>query len=158
MRTRRLILAGVVVAALALVPVVAFAGDQGGGRGDRLVLGFNLHSTGSTSTAGTFVVSGGLRDSGSSTVEDLAVVPLERGDRGKLTGVQRFVGTKGTILTRFEGVARDISDTHQWATGRFRIVDATGRYAGLRGGGRFTVVVDLGTDQFIGTEDGHTDR
>ena len=103
------------------------------------------------------MVSGGLRDSGSSTVEDLAVVPLERGDRGRLTGVQRFVGAHGTIVTRFQGLARDISDTHQWAKGSFRIVDATGRYAGLRGNGGFTVVVDLGTDQFIGTEDGHTD-
>jgi hypothetical protein len=157
MSPRRLILGGVAAGALALAPVVAFAGDHGGGRGDRFVLGFILHNTGPTTTTGTFVVSGGLRDSGTSTVEDLAVVPLERGDRGRLTGVQRFVGAQGTIVTRFEGVARDISDTHQWAKGSFRIVDATGQYAGLRGDGRFTVVVDLATDQFIGTEDGHTD-
>lgn len=151
---RRLILGMFVASALALVSV-ALAGGDGGQPGGRFVLGFNLHFTGPTSTAGTFVISGALRDSGTSTVEDLAVERFGRRDRGRLSGVQRFVGAHGTLVTRFRGIARDISDAHQWAKGRLEIVDGTGQYAGLRGRGRFTVVVDTATNQLIGTEVGH---
>jgi hypothetical protein len=45
-----------------------------------------------------------------------------------------------------------ISTNHQWGRGHFRIVDATGDYAGLRGHGRFTLVVNRTTNQLIGTE------
>lgn len=151
MSRRRSILGLLLAVALVLAPV-AIAGGGGDEHGGRFALGFNLHFTGPSSTAGTFVVSGALRDSGTSTVEDLAVEPLGRGDRGRLSGVQRFAGAKGTIVTRFRGIARDISDPHQWARGRFEIVDATGEYAGLRGKGRFSVVVDVASNQLIGTE------
>ena len=152
MSRRRLILGAVLAGVLALLPVALAGGDGGGKHGGQFALGFNLRFTGPDTTAGTFVVSGALRDSGTSTVEDLAVEPLGRRDRGRLSGVQRFVGAKGTLVTRFRGVARDISDPHQWATGRVEIIDATGEYAGLRGNGRFTVVVDTGANQLMGTE------
>lgn len=155
MSMRRLIMGVLLAGALAIAPV-ALAGGDGGDHGGQFVLGFDLHFTGPTSTAGTFVISGALRDSGTSAVEDLAVEPLGRRDRGRLTGVQRFVGAKGTLVTRFHGIARDISDPHQWAEGRFEIVDATGEYVGVQGKGRFTVVVDTATNQLIGTELGHT--
>jgi hypothetical protein len=155
MSRRRPILGMLLAAALVLTPV-ALAGGDGSEHGGRFALGFSLHFTGPTSTAGTFVISGALRDSGTSTVEDLAVEPLGRGDRGRLSGVQRFVGAHGILVTRFHGIARDISDPHQWAKGRFEIVDATGDYAGLRGKGRFTVVVDTASNQLIGTELGQT--
>jgi hypothetical protein len=45
----------------------------------------------------------------------------------------------------YESIAHDISDPHQWAAGRVKIVDATGDYAGLRGRGRFTIVVGTST-------------
>jgi hypothetical protein len=112
---------------------VALAGGDHKTHGGRFALGFNLQFTSPTSAAGTFVVSGELRDSGTSTVEDLAVTPLGRRDRGHLNGVQHFVGSHGTVVTRFHGIARDITNPHQWAKGRFEIVDATGQYAGLRG-------------------------
>lgn len=156
MSTRRLIVGALLAGALALAPVVAFAGGYTSKHGGRFAIGFSLQFTGPTSTAGTFVISGALRDSGTSTVEELAVEPRGRRDRGRLSGVQRFVGARGTLVTRFRGIARDISDPHQWAEGRFEIVDATGQYAGLRGIGRFTVVVDTATNQLIGTELGHT--
>jgi hypothetical protein len=151
MSRRRLILGAFLAGVLAIAPV-ALAGGDGNKHGGQFALGFNLHFTGPDSTAGTFVISGALRDSGTSTVEDLAVEPLGRGDRGRLSGIQSFVGAKGTIVTRFQGIARDISDPHQWAQGRFEIIDATGEYAGLRGHGRFTVVVDTASNQLIGTE------
>jgi hypothetical protein len=155
MLTRRPILAIALTLALALVPVVATATGSGDDHAPRFVLGFNLHSTGPSTTVGTFVVSGALRDSGTSTVEGLTLVPLGHGDRARLSGVQRFIGSGGTVVTRFSGIARDISDPHQWADGRFRIVDASGRYQDLHGGGRFTIVVDTTSNQLIGTERGH---
>jgi len=146
---------GVLLAgALALAPV-ALAGGDGNKHGGRFALGFNLHFTGPTSTAGTFVIAGALRDSGTSTVEDLAVEPFGRHDRGRLGGVQRFVGAHGTLVTRFRAIARDVSEPQQWAKGRFEIVDSTGEYSDLRGKGRFTVLVDTATNQLIGTELGH---
>jgi hypothetical protein len=154
MSMRPVIAALVLVGALALAPV-GLAGGEGGKHGGRFALGFNLHFTGPTSTAGTFVISGALRDSGTSTVEDLAVEPFGRRDKGRLSGVQSFFGARGTLVTRFRGIAHDISDPHQWARGSVEIIDATGDYAGLRGNGRFTVVVDTSTNQLIGTELGH---
>jgi hypothetical protein len=155
MSKRRLILAVLAAGAFALAPVALAGGGGGDKHGGRFALAFNLHFTGPDSTAGTFIVSGTLRDSGTSTVEDLAIEPLGRRDKGRLSGVQRFEGANGTIVTRFRGIARDISNRHQWAKGRFKIVDATRQYAGLRGGGRFTVVVDTQANQLLGTELGH---
>lgn len=154
MSMRPVVAAVFLVGALALAPV-GLAGGDGGKHGGRFALGFNLHFTGPSSTAGTFVISGAVRDSGTSTVENLAVEPFGRRDRGRLTGVQRFVGARGTLVTRFRGIAHDVADPHQWATGNVEIIDATGDYAGLRGRGRFTVVVDTSTNQLIGTELGH---
>ncbi len=150
---------GVLLAGLvALAPLVARA--QGGDRprGDRLLLGFTLRATGPTTTAGTFVASGAIRASGESAVERLTVVPLGRGDRGRLSGTQSFTSPEGTIVTRFRGTAHAISTAHQWGEGRFRIVRATGAYEGLRGGGRFTIVVNRETNVLIGTEEGRVRR
>jgi hypothetical protein len=145
------VVGAVIAAVAALAPLVALA--DGGGRhpGERLLLGSVLRATGPTTTAGTFVASGAVRASGESTVEHLTVVPLGHHDRGRLSGTQTFTTERGTIVTRFRGVASAISTPHQWGEGRFRIVRATGDYAGLRGGGRFTIVVDLESNQLIGT-------
>src|SRR5688572_22433368 len=126
---RRIMLVILLTGVAAAVPVLALAAQ-----GERtLVIGFSLQFTGPTTTAGTFVASGAVSDAGASTVEDLAVVPLETGDRGRLTGQQTFIGTQGTIVTRFRGIARPISQPHQSGLGRVRIVSASGAYEGLRG-------------------------
>jgi len=152
MSKRRVVLVlTLVVGTLAVVPVVALAWPDG----DRkLLLGFELHFTGPTSTAGTFVASGAVDDSGASTVKDLALEPFGHHDRARLSGEQTFSGALGTVTTRFEGVASDISQPHQYGQGRFRIVAATGAYAELRGKGEFTIVVDAVGNRLIGTETG----
>jgi hypothetical protein len=154
MSTRPVILAVLLAGALALLPVGLAGGENAKHNGGRFAIGFNLHFTGPSSTAGTFVISGKVRDSGASTVEDLAIAPFGHRDKGRLSGTQSFVGAHGTLVTRFRGIAHDISDPHQWSRGRVEIIDATGDYAGLRGKGRFTVVVDASTNQLIGTEMG----
>jgi hypothetical protein len=140
-----------VVGALAVIPVVALAW-RGGDR--ELLLGFELRFTGPSSTAGTFVASGAVDDAGRSTVSDLALEPFGRRDRARLSGVQTFAGALGTIVTRFDGIASDVSQPHQYGQGRFRIVAATGAYADLRGSGEFTIVVDAAGNHLIGTETG----
>jgi hypothetical protein len=120
----------------------------------KLAFGFSLHFTGPTSAAGTFVASGAVRDSGTVTVPEVTVVPLGNQDDGRLSGTEIYEGTLGTITTTFSGVAGPLTSPHPAGRGTFRIVDGTGAYAGLRGQGTFAVVVDVSTNQIIGTEDG----
>lgn len=156
-RRRILLLLALATGVLVAVPVLAPAwrGDDGGG-GKRLLIGFDLRFTGPTSTAGTFQASGVVDDSGESVVSDLAVVPFGKRDKARLSGTQTFKGAKGEIVTKFKGVAHDVSQQHQYGTGRFRIVSGTGAYAELKGRGRFTIVVDTTASpgRLIGTEKG----
>ena len=139
------------IGAVAAVPVVAPAWRGGG---EKLLIGFDLHFTGPTTTAGTFQASGAVDDSGDTTVTGLALDPFGHRDKARLSGTQTFTGAHGSIVTEFKGVARDVSQPHQYGEGRFRIVSATGDYADLDGKGRFTIVVDLTTGRLIGTERG----
>jgi hypothetical protein len=157
-RARWLLLGVLLIGIVGSAPLVALADGGGQARGERLLLGFTLRATGPTTTAGTFVASGAVRGAGDSTVEDLAVVPIGRHDRGRLSGTQRFTSSRGTIVTRFRGIAHAISTPHQWGEGRFRIVEATGAYSGLTGGGRFRLVVNRTTNQLIGTETARVHR
>ena len=133
------------------VPQVAFASEEGD---QRLFIGFNLHGTGPSTTAGTFVMSGRFEDSGTSAVQNLTLVPIGSSNRSRLSGDQQFAGQKGTIFTRFNGVAFPNGDPHAVGQGRFKIVSGTGAYAGIHGRGSFLVVVDQISNQFIGTETG----
>ena len=151
MSKRLALVLALVIGAAAAVSVVALAA-RGGDR--EILIGFELRFTGPTSTAGTFVASGAVDDAGASTVEGLALVPFGRHDQAKLSGTQTFAGAEGTIVTRFHGIASDISEPHQSGEGRFWIVSGTGAYAGIRGGGRFTIVVDAAGNRLIGTEEG----
>jgi hypothetical protein len=140
----------VAVGAVVLVPLAAT-----GGTDDRLFLGFSLHFTGPTTTAGTFVMSGDVEDSGMSAVEHLAIVPIGNTDMGRLSGDQAYVGQKGTIFTHFEGHAFPLSSPHAVGRGRVEIVGGTGAYVGIDGNATFLIVVDQTTNQLIGTESGN---
>jgi hypothetical protein len=151
MKRRRWIGACLVILAAAIaLPLVGWASSVD----TRLQIGFSLRFTGPTSTAGTFVASGAVRDSGTSIVTDLSFVPQVDQDDARLTGRQTFIGQKGTITTTFSGLAGPLSDPHQAGKGTFEIVDGTGEYSGIKGHGTFLVVVDVSTNQLIGTEDG----
>jgi hypothetical protein len=160
MSKRRVVLVlALVIGAVAAVPVVALAwggGDRhdGGRSGGELLIGFDLQFTGPSSTAGTFVASGEVGDAGTSTVTGLTLVPFGSRDKARLSGRQEFAGENGTIVTEFDGIASGVSSPHQYGQGRFWIVSGTGDYAGARGGGRFTIVVDAVGNRLIGTEEG----
>jgi hypothetical protein len=141
---------GVAAAVVALVPLAAT-----GGTDDRLFVGFSLHFTGPTTTAGTFVMSGEVEDSGASSVEHLALVPIAGTDTARLSGNQAYAGQKGTIFTHFEGHAFPLSSPHAVGRGRVDILGGTGAYAGIDGNATFLIVVDQSTNQLIGTTSGN---
>ena len=118
----------------------------------RLYLGMNLHFTGPDASAGTFVASGAVADSGTVAVEHTAIVPIAGSDRGTLSGVETYSGQLGTIVTRFEGVAFPLSSPHEVGLGTFEVVSGSGAYVGLSGQGVFEIVVDATSNQLIGTE------
>lgn len=152
MRRPRIFVPVALVAAAAALLVVPLAASGGGDK--RVYIGISLHFTGPTTTAGTFVMSGALEDSGASTVENLALVPIGNSDRARLSGDQQYVGQKGTIFTHFEGVAFPLSSPHQVGKGKITFLSGTGVYAGIRGHARFLIVVDLTSNQLIGTATG----
>ena len=140
------------VLALALLAAVIMPIAASGHSAQRLYLGINLHFTGPDTTAGTFVVSGAVADSGTAAVDHLAIVPIGNSDQGKLSGVETYTGQLGTIVTRFKGIAFPLSSPHQVGLGHFEVVSGTGAYVGLRGHGVFQIVVDAASNQLIGTE------
>lgn len=137
------------VLGVAGVPGTAFAADDSDQ--ERLFIGFSLHPTGPTSTAGTFVMSVRLEDSGTSTANNIAQERIDGSNRARLSGDQQFVGQKGTIFTHFEGVTFPFMNPHAVGEGRFTILSGTGAYAGIRGHGTFLIVVDFISSQLIGT-------
>jgi hypothetical protein len=137
------------------VPGVAFAAEDSDE--NDVFIGFNLHGTGPTSAAGTFVMSGRFQDSGASAVENISLVPIADSDRARLSGDQQFVGQQGTIFTHFKGVAFPITSPHGVGEGHFMILSGTGAYAGIHGRGSFLIVVDQISNQFIGTESGNVE-
>jgi hypothetical protein len=139
-----------ILAAAVTIPVVAWASSVD----SKLQIGFSLHFTGPDSTAGTFVASGAVRDSGTSVVTNIVLTPQGNQDDARLTGRQEFIGQKGSITTAFSGLAGPLNDPHQTGTGTFEIVGGTGEYVGIKGHGTFLVVVDMSTNQLIGTGDG----
>lgn len=141
-----------VVLMLALFGMVLAPVGASGGSGQLLYLGMNLHFTGPDSTAGTFVVSGAIADSGAVAVQHLAIAPIGSSDEGRLSGVETYTGQLGTIVTRFDGIAFPLSSPHEVGLGRFEIVSAGGAYTGLTGHGVFQIVVDATSNQLIGTE------
>ena len=161
MRMRKIISAAASVAVLVLaapasVADAASSGSVGARHADTaVVIGFELHLTGPDTASGTFIASGAVADFGTSHVQHLVFVPLGHQDRAREEGEQTFTGTDGAIVTRFSGIARDLSVPHQSARGQFRIVSGTGAYADLRGGGTYTVVVDIAGNHIVGTAVGH---
>jgi hypothetical protein len=152
MSTRRLMLVLAVLAAAAAAAAVPMIAPASRDRGEKLLIGFELRFTGPTTTTGTFHASGAVQDRGASNVTGLTLKPFGKRDKARLSGTQTFEGAAGTIVTKFKGIAHDVSQEHQYGAGRFRIVSGTGAYEELRGKGRFTIVVDGPANRLIGTE------
>ena len=135
------------------VGIAVFTAGAAGSPDGRWFTGMSLRFTGPTTTAGTFVMSGAVRDSGTSHVANLALVPIGQSGLSRLSGDQTYVGSRGTIVTHFEGKAFG-DPPHMVGRGRVEIISGTGAYAGLEGRARFLIVVDAASNQLIGTATG----
>jgi hypothetical protein len=153
----RLIAAGfAAAAALVSVPLTA-ASSAGSSGNERIEIGYSLRlfgvGIGPGGTAGTFVASGAVRDSGTERGES-TVTPFGNRGEGRLVGTSTLVGQLGTITMEWHGIAGPLGALHTAARGTFRIVGGTGAYADLHGQGTFLTVADFSTNQAIRTDDG----
>ncbi len=118
----------------------------------------DLQFTGPTTSAGSFVASGAVADAGSADVRNLSITPIGQSDTGRLSGTETYTSPRGTIVTRFSGIAFPLSTPHGVGTGVFEIVSGSGDYAGARGRGVFEIVVDSAGNHLIGTEIGTVEQ
>jgi hypothetical protein len=139
-------------AALVAVPLTSASSVD-----TKLQIGYSLRlfgvGIGPGGTAGTFVASGAVRDSGTMTGQS-TVTPFGNGDDGRLEGTVTLVGALGTITEEFSGIAGPLGLPHTAAQGTFRIVGGTGAYAGITGHGTFHTVADFSTNQAVRIDDG----
>jgi hypothetical protein len=150
-KKRVALLAAAIAAASALIAVPLTSASS---VDTRLEIGQSLHFVGGPgASAGTFVASGAIHDSGTVTSQ-ATITPLGNQDDGRLEGTETFVGESGTFTTEFSGIGGPIGATHEAARGTFRIVDGTGAYAELHGQGTFLIVIDFSTLQAVRTDDG----
>ena len=98
-------------------------------------------------------MSGAVRDSGTSQVSNLALVPIGKSGLSRLSGDQTYFGSKGTIVTRFDGKA--FGGRTWWDEAESRSSLGAGAYAGLEGRARFLIVVDAASNQLDGTAAGN---
>src|SRR5215467_5217200 len=122
MLSRRLALVGLAgaIACAAAVPLAA-----SGHAAEPLYVGMNLHLTGPSTSAGTFVASGAIEDAGVADVRDLSITSVGRSDTGRLSGTETYRSDRGTIVTRFAGIAFPLSSLHEVGIGRFEVVSGT---------------------------------
>jgi hypothetical protein len=143
-----------IAAAMALVAVPMTSASS---VDTKLQIGYSLRlfgvGIGPGGTAGTFVASGAVQDSGTATGVS-TVTPFGNGTDGRLEGTVTLVGQLGTITQEFSGIAGALGAPHVAARGTFRIVAGTGAYADLHGQGTFLTVADFSTNQAVRTDDG----
>jgi hypothetical protein len=142
-------------AALVAVPLTSASSAD-----TKLQIGYSLHlfgvGIGPGGTAGTFIASGAVRDSGTATGRS-TVTPFGNGTDGRLEGTVTLVGELGTITEEFRGIAGPLGMPHTAARGTFRIVGGTGAYADIDGHGTFNTVADFSTNQAVRIDVGRAD-
>jgi hypothetical protein len=156
-----LALGTVVAAAFATVPSVVFAGDA-----RRVVIAERNTivafdpATGAGTQAGTFHAAGAISDTGSAS-SDFTVTPIG-GDRAILEGDHILSSAAGTLVVRSRVTLSPYPSPRVIAQGTWKIVEATGTYAGLEGQGKSLAVGDFTTatatimrDGVVGLEPEH---
>jgi hypothetical protein len=143
--TRKLRLAApltAAAAAAALVPLAASADRGPQSHDDRHVaIGVRLDFSSATQAAGTFSACCAINDSGAARAEITSFVPGDD-NRARFEAINSFSGTKGTFRIRLRGSTGPLGSPNHVAHARWRVLDGTGAYAGLEGGGRLTAVTD----------------
>lgn len=142
--TKRELLSATFAAVLTAVPVSTLADDA---RrvviAERNVIVAFDPSTGKGRQTGTFHASGAVSDTGTAT-SDFTVTPAG-GDRAILEGDHALSSAAGTLVVRSRVVLFPFPGSRVTAQGKWRIVAATGAYAGLEGRGSSLAVGDFTT-------------
>lgn len=154
--TRRFVLLAAAALALvfAVLPLSAAAHRQ-----SRVVLSERMQLTGPTTQAGTWAAAGAINDAGAGTAT--FGVTAKGKNRGRLTGTHVLTGSTGTITIETRAIVFPFpppTPPRSWVKGHWRITNATGGYAGLRGRGKILATADFGTGQITILREGHVNR
>ena len=150
MKGKLVLIAAAIAASTALVAVPLTAASS---IDTKLQIGSSLHFPAPGSSAGTWVASGAVNDSG--TVSSQATLTqLGDQDDGRLEGTAVFVGQQGTFTIEFSGIGGPLTSPHRAARGTFEIVSGTGAYAETHGHGTFLIIIDFTTGQSVRTDIG----
>jgi hypothetical protein len=112
-------------------------------------------ATGKGTQAGTFHAAGAISDSGSVTA-DFTVTPIH-GGRAILEGDHILSSAVGTLVVRSRVTLSPFPSPRVVAQGTWKIVAATGGYAGLVGRGKSLAVGDFTTATATIMRDGETE-
>jgi len=149
-RRRGVLLVGGLVAAvgIALVPLAGAASED-----QRLMISERNQLTSPTTQQGTWVGAGAVNDAGAANVTFALVAD---GDgKGLLTGAHVLTGSAGSITVETKAWVRPFPpETRIMAEGTWKIVAATGAYAGLKGRGKVYATADLTTGEITIVRDG----
>jgi hypothetical protein len=119
----------------------------------RFVLSWRGAFTGGTEGAGTFVVGGGISDSGTFTAA-YTVTPAT-GCSSLISGDETYTAADGSFTFHTTGTSfTPLCDGHAIFDGQFTITGGTGAFAGLSGKGTVTSLANFNDGTFTGVHDG----
>jgi hypothetical protein len=157
MTKKSMVLAGALAAVVATAALGASAGD-----GDRVVIAerntivtFDPEN-GKGVQDGTFHAAGAISDTGAAH-SDFTVTPLGNG-RALLEGDHVLTSPTGRLVLRSRVTLSPFPAPRVTARGTWRIVEATGGYAGLEGSGKSLAVGDFTTATATIMRDGEVER
>ncbi len=156
MQRRSAVLGAALAVLVSTVPFRASASE-----GERVVIAERNNivafdpTTGQGRQVGTFHAAGAISDSGTSA-SDFTVTPMSDG-RALLQGDHVLTSSTGTLVVRSRVTLTPFPSPRVIAQGTWRIVGATGVYAGLEGSGKSLAVGDFTTGTATIMRDGEVE-
>ena len=144
-----LVMATVVLVVAVLVPFAAL-----GGQDHRLVIGIRLDFVNDHHAVGTFAACCAVNDSGAASADVTSFVPTPNGDEARFEATNTFVGSEGSFKILLRGITGPLDSPRHVARAHWRVIEGTGAYASLRGGGELKAVTDEDTGALTAIADG----
>jgi hypothetical protein len=156
MKTRTTALAALLVALFALLPLTASARNQ-----HRVAISERMLLVGPNTQAGNWAAAGAINDAGPGTAT-FTVTPRPHGV-GRLQGTHVLTNSAGTgtitIVTNATVYPYPPpTPPRSWVKGKWRVTNATGIYAGLRGRGKVLATADFTNNEITILREGHVNR
>jgi hypothetical protein len=137
-----------IVAAFSIVPLAASAD-----RDRRLVIGLRLDFTSSTHAVGTFAACCAVNDTGPAQADVTSFTPGKH-NTARFTATENLAGSQGTITLALRGTTGPLDSPNHIARGKWKVLQGTGAYVGLRGRGKFTAVTNQTTGALTAINEG----